>query len=487
MPIDYAALAKESGATSSQPNGAIDYEALAKEAGATSSQPAAPRSFGQALLHAPQELLAGVGAGAISTGVGAYDLTRKIIPGADQVLPAPTPFVRSLTQAPNSAAGSVGKFGEQAAEFLVPSMGAAKLTKGAGVIARTLAQAGVGAGVSAVQSGGDPTSTAIGGAVGGAGELASAATSGVKSLLKAKAPTLANFAESFGGATPTQKARIANALGTLQKDGIVPGESVHETQDAVKGKLADLATSYQNLDPAIKARPLDPAAVVTELRKAQDPYMRRGVVTNAAAHAEIEGQIKTVEDIAKANGGTLNVDDLVHLKQNANGRTNFQSPEVETSLWNRIGGAYRSAADALAPETTPLNRDYQKYKDLEQIIDQNIARGKGTTPSGLDQLLNRGVQHATGATAGATLGAGLGPFGAAAGGIVGGIVGPKLGKAAVQAVQNAVDSGAFLKFSPIKQSMLKAAAGMGDTTTVLRLLGQSASEETALKLVPQTQ
>src|ERR1700719_1478346 len=44
--IDYAALAKQAGATSSQPApaaaGNVDYAALAKQAGAVDSQPAAP-------------------------------------------------------------------------------------------------------------------------------------------------------------------------------------------------------------------------------------------------------------------------------------------------------------------------------------------------------------------------------------------------------------------------------------------------------------
>ena len=64
-------------------------------------------------------------------------------------------------------------------------------------------------------------------------------------------------------------------------------------------------------------------------------------------------------------------------------------PNVEQSLWNNIGDAYRRAADIVAPETTPLNRDFQKYSDLKQIIDKNIAQGKGTTPSGLDLLLKK--------------------------------------------------------------------------------------------------
>lgn len=367
--------------------------------------------------------------------------------------------------AANGLGQGTGKFLEGAAEFAVPAAKVGSALKGAGLAARAIGQAGVGAGVSAVQSGGDPASMAIGGTLGGAGELTGPAIRAGKALLAQKSPTLANFSESFGGATPTQKARISKSLGTLQRDGIVPPDSVHEAQDAIKGKLADLSQAYQNLDPSIKARPLDPSLVVNELRAAQAPYMRRGVVTDSAAHSAIERQIQTVQDIAAANDGVLTLDDLLHMKQAANGRTNFQSINSEKSLWNNVGNAYRSAADTLAPETTPLNRDYQKYKDLEQVIDQNIARGKGTSPSGLDALLQRAVQHGVGATVGAGLGHVIGgPTGSAIGGLVGSFVGPKVGKIATQAVRNAADSGALPVIPEgLKYAAKKAIGGMGQT------------------------
>lgn len=423
----------------------------------------------------------GIGSGVIGSGLGLYDIARKI-PGADKVLPAPSDEVRALAVSPSTFAGRAGHFLEQAAEFAVPAAKVGSALRGAGLLARMGGQAAVGAGVSAAQSGGDPVSTAVGGALGAGSEAAGAVVQGAKSLLAAKSPTLANFAESFGGATPTQKARITKSLDVLTKDGIVPPDSVHETQDVIKGKLDELAQAYQNLDPAIKAREVNPATVLAELRKAQGQYTRRGVVTNDAAHRAIEDQIGKVQAIADANGGLINVDDLVHMKQNANGRTNFQSPAVEKSLWNNIGDAYRKAADVLAPETTPLNQDFQKYKDLEQIIDQNIERGKGTTPSGLDNLMKRAAQHGTGAAAGAAVGgAVLGPVGAGIGSIAGGIIGPKVGKAAAQALQNAVDSGTFSTLSPLRQGMIRTASAIGDNAAILKMLGVAATEESAVQ------
>jgi len=609
----------------------------AKQAQAPAPAVAAPaatapqRSLGVTLLRAPDELLQGAGAGVVSTGLGAYNLARKI-PVVGDALPAPSPDLVKAAQAPDSIAGGLGKFLEQGAEFAVPAGMAGKAVKGAGLAARALAQAGVGAGVSAVQSGGDPVSTVLGGALGGGAEVAGAAIGGVKGYLNQKFPSLANFSESFGGATPTQKARISKALPTLQKDGIVPPDSVHEMQDVVKGKLADLSEAYQNLDPAIKSREVDPSVVVDKLRQAQQQYMRRGVITDETAHAAIDKQIQVVKDIAKSdpwfgrsvvseqsgapsvvykgmpvndwrtgqpittlkstngpwagvfssdpavaarfadavtnftkpptisqimhahlniekpfvidaegapassfqfdrpydkftpdtnhpeikaaiqnpdydgviirntsdegdvfvpksasqirpvetapNKARLTLDDLIHLKQNANGRTTWNSPDTEKSLWKNIGDAYRTTADALAPETTPLNQDYQKYRDLEQIVDQNIERGKGTTPSGLDLLLKRAALHGTGAAAGGSLGGAIaGPPGMAVGALIGGIVGPKLGQAAAQALQNAVDAGAFQALAPARRQALLVAAKMGDNAGVLKLLGKATTQE----------
>ncbi len=450
------------------------------------------------------DLAAGAGGALADHAVNVIDLLRKI-PGAYKVLPDTASFHKAIADAtPDNTPAHVGSFLEGTTEFMVPAGRATAATRVMRLAARTAAQAGVGAGVSAIQSKGDPASIAAGAALGGGSELAGAAINGAKNLLANKAPTLANWAESFGNATPTQKARISRALDVLGNE--VPPESVHETQDLIKGKLDDLGQAYQNLDPAIKAREVDPADVVAHLEDLQKQYTRRGVVTDPAAYSTIGSEIKKVEAIAMKNGGApapkpsglvglngqplpptgaavpgkVNVDDIIHLKQNANGRTNFNSPDADKSLWRGIGDAYRSAADTLAPETTPLNREYQKYKDLEQIIDQNIARGKGTTPSGLTALGDRMAHRGMGAAAGASIGGAVaGAPGAAVGSVAGGIFGPKVGKAAARALQNAVDSGAFKSLAPAKQAALRGMAAIGDNAGILKLLGVSATEESA--------
>ncbi len=433
------------------------------------------------IVRGALDATAGAGGALAQHAVGLYDLLRKI-PGADKILPDSAMFHEAIKEAtPDNTPAHIGNFLEGMTEYAIPGAKAAGVTKGMSLAARAAGQALAAGGVSAVQSGGDPAATATGALLGAGGEVVGDVARGAAAAFANKAPTLANFSESFGGATPTQKARISRALDVLTKDGITPPDSVHDTQDVIQGKLDDLAEAYRNLDPAIAARQTAPVQLVKDLTALQNQYTRRGVVTDETAYNAIADQIAKVQEIAKANGGRLNVEDLVHMKLNANGRTNWQSPDVEKSLWNNIGDAYRRSADALAPETTPLNRDFQKYTDLKQIVDQNIARGKGVAPTGLDLLMKRAAQHGVGAGVGGTVGAAIaGPPGAAAGSIVGGIVGPKLGKAAAQALQNAVDSGAFNALAPARQALLRSMSAMGDNAGVLKVLGQSATEETVV-------
>jgi hypothetical protein len=421
---------------------------------------------GNSLIDAPLGVVQGFAKGAASTGVGIGAIARKVA----GLPPLPADTYKADTEASGTGQGT-GKFLEQAAEFAIPGSSVGKALKGAGLATRALGQAATAGAIGAAQSGGDPLATGVSAGLGGAGELAGPVLSKAKQLLGNKAPTLQNFAESFGNATPTQKARISSALDTLKKDGIQPGADVHEMQDAIKSKLGDLGQAYQNLDPAIKSRQMPVQDVVQKLQDAQQAYLKRGVVTDKAGYNAIQDQIDTIQQIAQANGGAVQLDDLLHMKQLANGRTNFQSADAEKSLWNKVGNAYRSVADSLAPETTPLNKDYQKYKDLEQIVDQNISRGKGTTRSGLDAL----GQHVSARHVGAGIGA---MVGGAPGAVVGSMLGPKVAKTAQQMLQNAIDNGAFQGLSKGSQALASAAARMGDTKTLVRVLSKGAAQET---------
>jgi hypothetical protein len=149
---------------------------------AAGTDTADPRTW--SLEHNPvSNFLAGAGAGAISTGVGAYNLARKI-PGVDKVLPAPNAYVQGLTQAPQGVFGGFGKFGEQAAEFMLPMSKVAKAAESAPIFARLAAESLAAGTIAGVQTGGDPTAMAETAATTGAlGGIGAAIPAGVKSAL----------------------------------------------------------------------------------------------------------------------------------------------------------------------------------------------------------------------------------------------------------------------------------------------------------------
>src|SRR5581483_827565 len=51
----------------------------------------------------------GIGSGVLKTGLGAYNLVRKYVPGGDQ-LPPPNDYAQGLAKTPDSIPGKVGNF-----------------------------------------------------------------------------------------------------------------------------------------------------------------------------------------------------------------------------------------------------------------------------------------------------------------------------------------------------------------------------------------
>jgi hypothetical protein len=420
---------------------------------------------GNALIDAPLGLVQGVAKGAASTGVGIGSLARKV--AGRPPLPADT--YKADTEATNNWQG-VGKFAEQTVEFAVPGSAAGKAAKGLGLLGRTVAQGTTAGAVGAAQSGGDPLATGASAVLGGAGELAGPAFRQVRKLVTNRAPTLANFADSFK-ATPTQKAKISSALGTLKADGIQPSGDIHEMQDAIKGQVQKLSDAYQAVDPAVRAREIPASDVIGALRKHQGAYMQRGVVLDDSAYNAIESQIQKVQAMGAQNRGKVDVNDLIKLKQTANNKTGFASADWENEVWGKVGSTYRRVANQAAPELKPLNESWQKYAQLEKEIDKNVSQGKGTTKSGLDFL----GEHLSARHVGAGVGA---MVGGAPGAIVGSMVAPKVARTAQQMLQNAIDSGSFQSLTKASQNIAAYAASKNDTKTLLRVLSSGAQKET---------
>ena len=203
---DYAAIANQV-RSESKP----DYAALTNETRAESNQPEAPRGFWETMLHVPDEALQGIGSGVVKTGLGAYNLARKLpqLPGATP-LPDPPAALVKAAQAPNSIAGKIGQFGEQAAEFALPVGEAGKLiaaapeaaslgTKALAALSRIGVKSGAAGATAFVQSGGDPVAAgltaATEGGLGAAGaSIPAAAKIAVQKLIDASPRPLSDAA-----------------------------------------------------------------------------------------------------------------------------------------------------------------------------------------------------------------------------------------------------------------------------------------------------
>lgn len=246
MPIDYNAIAQQFGATSSQPaapstGSPIDYNAVARQFGATSSQPTAPsmaQQVGDFLDHNPiADTIHGVTSGIAATGLGAYNLLRKI-PGVDKILPEPDASWNDAATTPPGFLGHAGRFIEQAGEFMVPlgevakaiegtelavkaaKAGSALSTRIAASAAKTAAEAATSGGVAAVQTGGDPKAIAetalTTGALGAAG---SAIPAGAKALIRAVVPRL----EASGQPLSAAAEELADKMGVPLTAGMRTG------------------------------------------------------------------------------------------------------------------------------------------------------------------------------------------------------------------------------------------------------------------------
>lgn len=122
----------------------------------------------RAIVDAAEGAASGLAASVYQGG----DLIRRGL-GMERIIQRPA--VQEAMRTPDSFAGKTGRFMEQAAEFVVP----AAMTAGMSLPARMAIGGAAGATAGAVQSGGDPVATFLGGAGGAilppSGQLASAA------------------------------------------------------------------------------------------------------------------------------------------------------------------------------------------------------------------------------------------------------------------------------------------------------------------------
>lgn len=219
--------------------------------------------------------------------------------------------------------------------------------------------------------------------------------------------TLNNYSRSFG-ASQGENAAITKAMPTLARDGITPASSAPEMHEVITKKLEDLGGQYRAIPADIADRTISANDVIKDLRNQQKKFIggvehvskevpsglvdeygnpsmttkttARPLITNAnqGYYNQIEREIEDVQKFASTSkDGTITFKNLQHLRDGANGRTNWQSLPADRNLYDDVGNVYRSNMNKLAPETTQLNRDYATYKQLESISKKSVDTGRG--------------------------------------------------------------------------------------------------------------
>ena len=178
--------AKHPGAYDDMPDVDVGRKVKAKYPGAyddftdeTPSNQVAKREVPKQEPSIVGDFLSGAGSGLASTVVHGGDLIRRGL-GMERIIDKPD--VQELMRAPDSTAGTIGRFAEGVAEFAVPLSKVSKALAGERLLARVGGEGLAGGAVGALQSGGDPISTLAGFYGGAAAPLAVPAAKGVMSL-----------------------------------------------------------------------------------------------------------------------------------------------------------------------------------------------------------------------------------------------------------------------------------------------------------------
>lgn len=434
-------------------------------------------------------LLQGAGKGLMTTGLGGVNLVQRLM-GNPQI---DTPETRAVTEA-QGVPQHIGKFGEQAAEFALPAGAAGRVLKTAPVMARMAAQGGIGTGVSALQTGGDPVATTVGGALGAGGEAGAAAVSALRGAKNLPlAPTLKNWRNSFQS-TPIQNIIINKGKDTLENSvyKLAPQNTPQEMQAALRDKLGQMGSEYQAFEDAGGHKLSEPTdTVVKKLEELKEGLKRENVShpEDAGAMQQIDKQIDLVKELAsKKPNGEVNFGDLKWLRDKANGRVNWRDPPADRNIYDATGNIYREGLDRLSPGMRDLNRHYQNYVELEGMLNRNLDMGRGDLISRFQEQIAKAVAPHTGKILGTVIGTGVGHmihpgFGdilGSATGLAGAAAWPKLTEPMSALLKNAVDSGKFAALNNAKQAALASAVRLGDVTAASRILG-SVTKETAVE------
>lgn len=346
------------------------------------------RSIGEALLNAPAEALAGVGAGVGSTVRGAYNLARTAVPA---IPPAPE-FLEKWATPPPTLAGKAGKFVEQMGEFFIP---AGAIGKGAKAI--EAATTGM-RGAKALQLAGRAGMEAAGaGAVGAvqsgspSGAVAPAAAAGVTTAALPPIAKLgtkaAGLLTGVGSEAAEQVAKGAPETVAAMRGQIPEVQIIKDFRDALQ-KVRDVrGINYRSQLAQLSSAPIDAAkyapvrsAIMQELDNFGVKVTKKGLDFSRSTLPEADR--KAVQDIINdvASWGSK-PDDLTPLGLDTLKRridNHYTTGEVGAFV-QRAKHNVRQFINREVPGYSKMTKDYEKASTFINQVEQDlVSKSEGT-------------------------------------------------------------------------------------------------------------
>lgn len=397
--IDYDALAKQHGAISS----GVDYDALAKQHGAVSAE--APKHWSDSLnlsnpvARGAVDFAEGAASGLANTVFQGGDLIRRAT-GMERVIN--NPDVQQAITAPDSMAGKAGKFVEQAAEFAVPGAAAAKATKAASLLGKMAAQAVVGGGVAAVQSGGDPVATGTSAALGAVGP---AVGSVVRAAGNTKLPE-----RLYQSALKPTWSMFKKDAGEMLKTGIEHEIPVSASgMDMLQSKINSIGQKITQgiTGPAMAGRTVNAGKVLATLDDLENFYR------NTAAPKQSLDIIQGLRDeFAQYHGVPMTLDVAQQLKVNTYQLLKQSYGEMKSAKiegLKNIARGLKEQIEQVWPEVKGLNEEQSKLLGLDDALYRALWRIENHQMMGIGSGIAGTAGHAVMGGPGAVAGL-LGKF-----------------------------------------------------------------------------
>lgn len=346
-------------------------------------QPVAGRGS-QIDLSKSYDFAGGVRAGAAETVFKGADLLVRRPLGLERIVDEPD--VQAMMTPPESAAGRVGYMAERAAELALPLRRVASSMRGLPFASRLAAEGATGAGVAAVQSGGDPQATIEGGLLGAT--LPAAAIVGGQALRATQRAAAGAKEGGLGGAVAGALRTVAPVEARVMIKQAIKPRATNTRWDAnidralpeVKASEAVLGKPIESVDELLEATTIAKKRVRAQYDEMAGPRREMGSTVDLSPVAvAMERSIPKKLQLERP-------DVALRLRESADVyRQRFSLEDAEQllketnadleSFYNKYPPSQRRAL-AADPEAARLNAQAKALRDV--IYDTLDAEGGGT-------------------------------------------------------------------------------------------------------------